>query len=51
MVQSGLTSSYKFKLDEITRRSYLIELSRHQDVANVHTGGVNSLDVDKAENR
>lgn len=49
--QAGFVSPKKFKLDEITKRSYGLKLSRHLDIENVHSAGVNTLAIETAENR
>lgn len=36
---------------EITRRSFALDLSRHQDIEGIHKGPINSLDIDPVEGR
>lgn len=50
-VQSGFLNPKKFNQTEITKRCYSLHLSRHQDVESVHTAAVNTLDIEKSENR
>ena len=49
--EQGLIPPDRVEKAECTRRSLSAELSRIQDVKNVHTGSVNSLDLDIIEGR
>lgn len=50
-LRSGVIDPFKFKIAESTRRSYNLNLSKHCDVENIHTSGINAIDVDNIEGR
>ncbi|KAK7100634.1 DNA excision repair protein ERCC-8-like [Littorina saxatilis] len=49
--ESGILSPLILRRAETARRNFSLELSKYKDVEVSHKGGVNSLDIDVAENR
>lgn len=50
-VRTGVVDPRSLVSVESTKRSYNLQLSRHRDVENAHTAGVNSLDVDAVQGK
>ncbi|XP_067005408.2 DNA excision repair protein ERCC-8 [Anabrus simplex] len=49
--RTGIVEPKTLITAETSKRSYNLELSKHRDVENVFTAGVNSLDIDRSERR
>lgn len=49
--EKGLHDPLTLKRAETTRRATNLELSQHKDIQRIHSGTVNSLDIDLIENR
>lgn len=49
--EMGVHAPTVLHMAESTRRTYSLELSKYQDVQKIYDTGVNSLDLEKIENR
>ena len=50
-VRAGILEPRALIRAESTKRSYNLQLCKHRDIENVHTAGVNALDVDSMEGK
>lgn len=50
-VRAGVVEPHALIRAESTKRSYNLQLCKHRDIENVHTAGVNALDVDTMEGK
>lgn len=50
-VRTGIADPRALVCRESTKRSYQLQLSKHRDVEDVHTAGINTLDVDSIEGK